>query len=70
MEPKDIGIYVNDKDKNCVDNKCTSEIIQNNVLITLMSLFPVSFPTINNIIDSHTLLFEVQLHISFFYYNE
>lgn len=57
-KPKEsIGIYVNDKDKNCVDNKCTSEIIQNNVLITLMSLFPVSFPTINNIIDSHTLLF-------------
>ena len=54
---KSVGIYVNNNDKNCVDNKCISEIIQNNVLITLMSLFPVSFPTINNIIDSHTLLF-------------
>ena len=52
-----VGKNINNNDKNCIDNKCTSEIIQNNVLITLMSLFPVSFPTINNIIDSHTLLF-------------
>jgi len=53
---KSIGKYVSDSDQHCVDNKCTSEIIQNNVLITLMSLFPVSFPTINNIVDSHTLM--------------
>lgn len=53
---KSIGLNVNDNDQHCVDNKCTSEIIQNNVLITLMSLFPVSFPTINNIVDSHTLM--------------
>lgn len=47
-----VGIFISIKNPHCMCTSCTNGIIRNNVLITLRALFPVSFPTVNNIMDS------------------
>jgi len=46
------GIKISNDNANCLCSSCKNTIIRNNVLITLRTLFPVTFPTTNNIIDS------------------
>ena len=51
-----VGIFISNSITNCMCSSCTNNIIRNNVLVTLRTLFPVSFPTINNIVDSLELV--------------
>lgn len=50
------GIEISNDNPNCLCSSCKNTIIRSNVLITLRTLFPVSFPTTNNIVDSLELV--------------
>ena len=50
------GIEISNDNANCLCSSCKNTIIRSNVIITLRTLFPVSFPTINNVIDSLELV--------------
>ena len=56
MDDNAIGVNIGDNNSHCLCPTCINTIIRQNVIITLKALFPVSFPTVNDVVDSLDLI--------------